>query len=234
MLLVVAVLPSCLLMQEGRVHRYIRYTVRDGDSLYAIAQRFSVSTKEIRTVNAMPSDERPTVGMFLKIPYRGQSLGKTGGMAVKPNPDKASLRMISLNEAKRYIGKLLWPVNGAHLSSRFGKRWSSFHEGMDLAGPMGVPIRAAHDGVVVYSDDGLRGYGNLVVVKGEGLLTVYGHNRSNVVERGDRVRKGEVLAYLGNTGKSTGPHLHYETRIRDNKGKFVAVDPLAFYPRLTS
>jgi murein DD-endopeptidase MepM/ murein hydrolase activator NlpD len=115
------------------------------------------------------------------------------------------------------------------VSSRFGQRWSDFHEGIDIKASEGTPIYAAHSGTVVYSSNGLRGYGNMIVLKGEGLLTVYGHNRKNRVKVGDLVKIGDHIADLGKTGKATGPHLHFETRVKDASGQNIAVDPFVFF-----
>jgi lipoprotein NlpD len=106
----------------------------------------------------------------------------------------------------------------------------TFHEGVDLVKREGVPILAAHDGEVIYSASGLRGYGNLIVLRGDNLLTIYGHNRRNLVRVGQRVRREQQIAELGKSGKATGPHLHFETRVKDTDGKFVAVDPMTFFP----
>ena len=100
-----------------------------------------------------------------------------------------------LGVAARYVGAMSWPLAGAHtVTSRFGKRSLRFHEGLDLGAPRGTPVLAAHRGTVVGSGPLLRGYGNMVVVRGEGLLTVYAHNHRNLVEVGDEVRAGEQIA----------------------------------------
>ena len=137
---------------------------------------------------------------------------------------------MKLSTAKKYIGSMSWPVKGYHVTSEFGTRWGNFHEGVDITAPKGEEILAAHAGKVVYANDNLRGYGNLIVIKGEGLITVYGHNRSNHVDRGDYVEKGDYIADVGASGKATGPHLHFETRIRNGDGKYAAVDPMVFFP----
>lgn len=117
-----------------------------------------------------------------------------------------------------------WPADG-QVSSTFGRRGSSVHDGIDIAAPEGSPVRAAADGEVLYSG-ALRGYGKVVIVEhGGGLTTVYAHNRDNLVRPGDRVRRGDVIAAVGRSGKTTGPNLHFE--VRRNKR---ASDPLAFLP----
>jgi len=109
-----------------------------------------------------------------------------------------------------------YPVRGAQLTSSFGMRrdplgaGSKFHSGVDLACDAGTPIRATADGIVVLS--GLTtGGGQMVVVDhGLGFSTIYAHNSKNAVKVGQQVRRGDVIAYVGSTGRSTGPHLHYE------------------------
>ena len=102
------------------------------------------------------------------------------------------------------------------VSSRFGSRprFKRMHGGLDIAAPTGTPIFAAAAGRVIYSDDGMRGYGNVVLIDhGEGLVTLYAHNSENLVDEGDRVVQGALIAKVGNTGQSTGPHLHFEVRV---------------------
>ena len=110
-----------------------------------------------------------------------------------------------------------WPIQG-RVSSNFGWRVDpingeeKFHEGIDLAAPEGTTVRACMPGRVILSDH-RQGYGNVVVVDhGKGFTTLYAHNRENLVSEGDWVHAGEPLAHLGSTGRSTGPHLHFEVR----------------------
>lgn len=130
-----------------------------------------------------------------------------------------------LNEA--YESKdFLWPVKKGKVTSLYGWRTRKrFHDGIDIAAPSGTPILAAKGGKVVYSANKIGGYGNMVVIKHDNkYYTVYAHNRINKVSKGDMVRKGEVIAELGNSGKSRGPHLHFEIR----KGKY-SVDPMKYF-----
>jgi murein DD-endopeptidase MepM/ murein hydrolase activator NlpD len=114
-------------------------------------------------------------------------------------------------------GRLIWPVpNFYRVSSAFGKRGGRHHDGIDIPAPKGTPIVSVDNGVVVYSDNGIRGYGNMIVVAhSDDIFTVYAHNRKNNVSKGDRVSKGEKIAEIGNTGRSTGPHLHFEIRVKN-------------------
>jgi len=114
-------------------------------------------------------------------------------------------------------GRFLWPVpNFYRISSQFGQRGRRHHDGIDIPAPSGTPIVAVDTGVVIYSDNGIRGYGNMIVLAhGDDLFTVYAHNRKNKVKKGARVERGQQIAEIGNTGRSTGPHLHFEIRVKN-------------------
>ena len=116
----------------------------------------------------------------------------------------------------------VWPVQGV-ITSGFGWRWGRMHEGVDLAVPNGTPVVAAKAGVVIVAG-WMGGYGNLVVVDhGGGVATAYGHNTSVTVSVGQFVEQGQLIAYSGSTGHSTGPHVHFEVRINGS-----AVDPMGY------
>ena len=88
-------------------------------------------------------------------------------------------------------------------------------------------MRAAHSGKVIYSGNKLSGYGNLIIIRDKsGLLTIYAHNARNFVDVGQSVKRGSVIGTLGATGHATGPHVHFEVRVKDKLGRYVAVDPL--------
>jgi murein DD-endopeptidase MepM/ murein hydrolase activator NlpD len=107
---------------------------------------------------------------------------------------------------------LIWPLHGP-VSSEFGPRWGGFHPGIDIALPTGTPIAAAKAGTVVFSGPN-DGYGNFVVIDhGGGLATAYAHQSRIVVGEGDHVNQGQVIGFVGSTGFSTGPHLHFEVRV---------------------
>jgi len=120
----------------------------------------------------------------------------------------------------------LWPIT-AQISSGFGwranpmgGRGGEFHHGIDLRSPIGTPIRAAGGGTVIFQG-WQGGYGNVVIINhGSGITTLYAHNSANLVYVGQRVERGDIIARVGVTGRTTGPHLHYEVRIND-----VAVNP---------
>jgi murein DD-endopeptidase MepM/ murein hydrolase activator NlpD len=130
----------------------------------------------------------------------------------------------------------LTPVPNGRFTSGFGYRGSPFgrgsdmHLGIDLAAPIGTPIYAPADGLVVSSDWSSSGYGQMITIDhGYGLTTRYAHLSESLVEAGSKVVRGQVIAKVGNTGRSTGPHLHFETVLGG-----VHVDPLIFSGTLTA
>ena len=108
-------------------------------------------------------------------------------------------------------GGCIWPTSG-RVTSGFGTRWGRLHAGIDIGAPTGTPIWATKEGTVIFS--GVQsGYGNVVIVShGGGLTTLYGHQSRIAASNGQRVGQGDTIGYVGNTGRSTGPHLHFETR----------------------
>ena len=116
----------------------------------------------------------------------------------------------------------VWPVLGP-VTSPFGWRWGRMHEGIDIAVASGTPIRAAAAGTVIYAG-WLGGYGNLTIIDhGGGVATAYGHQSSLAASTGSYVAQGQVIGYVGSTGHSTGPHLHFEVRVNG-----VPQDPLGY------
>jgi murein DD-endopeptidase MepM/ murein hydrolase activator NlpD len=106
-----------------------------------------------------------------------------------------------------------WPLKSVTVTSYFGYRGGRRHEGIDFLAPIGTPVIAAHAGEVIYSGNGITGYGNMVVIRHpSGLSSVYAHHERNLVRRGQFIRRGQTIAYSGNTGRSTAPHLHFEMR----------------------
>lgn len=127
-----------------------------------------------------------------------------------------------------------WPVWEARMTRGFlpkgTKKRRRPHKGIDLAAPRGSAVMASHDGTVIYTGSGFKGYGKMVMIEsntetGTGFASLYGHLDKIVVYEGKKVRQGEVIGALGNTGRSSGPHLHFE--IRKLNGP---IDPLPLLP----
>jgi murein DD-endopeptidase MepM/ murein hydrolase activator NlpD len=199
-----------------RVVATITHTVRSGETLWAIANRYGTNVEDVMALNEVGDSDWIKPGQRLLI--SGASLPRhrqTGAQAGPPRrPVMADARAIQAS------GTFLWPARGV-LTSRFGWRYRRHHDGIDVASPTGSPIYAARDGVVEFS--GWKGgYGRVVFVDhGAGVTTVYGHSSRLLVQAGQRVKKGQLIARVGCTGSCTGSHLHFEVRINGR-----AVDPL--------
>ncbi|MGI6551788.1 MAG: peptidoglycan DD-metalloendopeptidase family protein [Bacillota bacterium] len=176
-----------------------QYHVRPGDTLWSIAGLFDVDVKSLMTANRLNKPEQLQAGSTIIIPG-------------SPQLTAVSTRMVT---AARQGGnyQLLWPLEG-RITSPFGPRGKEFHHGLDIAGKKGDPIRAALKGTVVFSGWKNGIYGNTVIIQHDhDLMTLYAHNSRNLVQKGDRVHAGRVIAELGSTGRATGPHLHWEVHL---------------------
>lgn len=213
------------------------YTVESGDSVTAIARRHGVPAEDIVELNGLVDPDQLEVGQDLFLYGIDELLSRkraAGALAAKPKtaskPEAAARRPVKGGTKPKSAGgkggRFIWPLDTGTLTSGYGRRGRRLHKGIDLAAAVGTPIKAVADGKVIYSDNKQRGYGNLVILEhADDFVTVYAHNRRNLVDEGETVRQGAVIAELGNTGRSTGPHLHFEIRL-DSK----AVDPLIYLP----
>jgi murein DD-endopeptidase MepM/ murein hydrolase activator NlpD len=167
-----------------------------------VAKRYGVSELELKNANPSKSFQKEWIFIPSKVGFAHMLFNSTYVVE-----DYSSLG----------TGRFLWPVPHFYrVSSNFGKRGRRHHDGIDIPAPKGTPIVAVDSGVIIYSANGIRGYGNMIVVShGDDIFTVYAHNSKNKVDKGDKVKKGEVIGLIGNTGRSTGPHLHFEIRVKN-------------------
>ena len=167
-------------------------------------------------------DARPEI----KTVSLATSLNASDSQQISLSEDSIALQLPPLPPSDEYLPSAfdgyIWPAQGV-LTSGYGWRWGRMHRGIDIAAPVGTPIVAAASGEVI--DVGwYSGYGNLVKLKHlDGSVTLYAHNHQNLVSRGQKVNQGEQIAEMGNTGYSTGSHLHFEIHSADE----AAIDPLA-------
>ncbi|BBU38415.1 peptidoglycan DD-metalloendopeptidase family protein [Aeribacillus sp. FSL K6-1121] len=129
-------------------------------------------------------------------------------------------------------GSFIWPAPGV-LTSKMGMRWGRFHAGIDIAKRGTVPVYASAGGTVSYAGQ-MSGYGNVIMIihniNGKTYTTLYGHLRSINVSSGQKVSQGQFIGYMGNTGRSTGQHLHFEVHNGTWRGKSSAINPLSVLP----
>lgn len=140
--------------------------------------------------------------------------------SIKTNQQKSSSRQ------KPFFD---WPVVEARMTRgylpRGTKKRRRPHKGIDLAAQRGTAVLASHDGVVIYTGKEFRGYGKMIMIEKDNWATLYAHLDKIVVYEGQKIRQGEVIGALGNTGRSSGPHLHFEIRKTDGP-----IDPLPYLP----
>lgn len=182
--------------------RGILHVLKEGETLEDISLNYDVNIRKIIRVNRILDPDNIKKGTDIFVPGAkvtqafGNELMKTSGIPPQ----------------------FAWPCRRCRLSSRFGYRKDpftrrrAFHSGIDLASGYGARVNASMDGVVTYAG-WMGGYGKLVVIRHSGNYTTrYGHLSSILVRRNRRVRQGQRIGYTGNTGRSTGPHLHFEVR----------------------
>lgn len=258
-----------VLLKKGTLEEK-KYIVQDGDTISEIAQRHSLTTKQLYQLNPQVKGEFINIGDELvvtamtpkvtvevkenliqveRIPYKviyqrddsmyvnetkviakgseGQkqveySIVKENGYVVqktilneevlKEATDKVVLKGTKIVPAKG-SGILSWPTVGGRITSYFGPRWGTHHDGIDISGVSDRTIKASDSGRVVYT--GWKGgYGNTVIIDhGNGIQTLYGHLSKITVSIGEKVAKGQKIGVMGNTGRSTGTHLHFEVQV---------------------
>lgn len=185
---------ACATVQSGH---YVM--VKPTDTIETLAKEFNVPKEKIQAANPTKPVKS---GEWVFIPLKRGVLNQDNETrAFDPNQLLTS-------------GEFLWPVPSSNkMSSAFGSRWGKKHEGVDIPGRVGSHIVAAADGVVVYAGDEIGGYGNITVIAHKnGYFTVYAHAKSNFTRQGQRVYRGQVIAQIGMTGRTYGPHLHFEVR----------------------
>ena len=200
----------------------LRHRVERGESLYRIAKAYGVTPEELARVNGIRDTGRIEVGQVIVVPRARRAL-PVGVIT----PESARGDRPAPPELPRGPSPFVWPVEAGVVTSPFGPRGDTHHDGIDIGSREGAPVRAARAGRVLYSDH-LRGYGNLIIVAhDDGYATVYAHNRENRARPGAEVRQGDVIALVGQSGKTSGPNLHFEVR-KDN----IARNPLFYLPAL--
>jgi len=233
-----------LVLPRGRQH-----TVSAGETVYAIAQKYDVEPNELARINGIRPPYTIRVGEDLliptgtlqsvKAPHRPESEPATAPQTGSPSSAPSSVQAVpphrpkALETARRVLpgppkrsgSGFYWPVSGGRVISRFGVKQSGLrNDGINIRAPRGTPVVATENGVVAYVGNELRGFGNLVLIKhDDGWISAYAHTDQLAVTKGDRVRRGQKIATVGDSGGVGEPQLHFE--LRKNKR---AVNPQQF------
>lgn len=214
------------------------YTVKQGDTMYSLASRFGMSIEELAQANNIAVPYTIAVSQRLVIPgaveapvttqVAAASLERTIPSATRtPEAERAARELgyipavAETNDldqegiliSKTGDSRFSWPLRGAIIDSYGTSDEGLRNDGINIAAPIGAPIRAAADGEVIYTGAELEGYGNLLLLRHEdGWVSAYAHADSIVVKKGDKIRQGQVVAKVGKTGDVAAPQLHFELR----------------------
>jgi lipoprotein NlpD len=229
--------PASARKKEGVYH-----TVTKGVTLYRISLAYKVPIAKLMEANDLTSPSAIKVGSKLFIPgakavlyvepYAPLSAREkrdlerslaSGGKSLPADPSAGPG-----GQRPPWLGKeldIIWPIQGK-INSPFGPRGKKSHNGIDIASPSYQEVRAAMDGEIVFARNSRKGFGNVVVMRHDlGYSTIYGHMNVIIAKEGEAVRQGQAIGGVGSTGKSSGPHLHFELR---HDGR--PLDPLPILP----
>ena len=192
-----------------------RYVVRRGDTLWGIARRIDVPMVQLAAANQIDSPYQLYAGQKLRLP-------DPDVFRIEPAAGKPTLAAAARGTPPPLSGRgFLWPVNGKVIGGFGPIDQGQRRDGIDIAAREGAPVLAAEDGLVAYAGDGIRGYGRLILLRhADGYITTYGHNAALLVDVGERVARGQVIARVGSTGDASRSQLHFELR----KGR-TPIDP---------
>ena len=215
----------------------VTHVVQKGQTLFRISQAYQVSVASLLEANRLKPSTPLKVGQRLVIPG-AKTVRKVEATRSLTVEERLTLERSLLEEVTapppptepprpgvKTDAELLWPIVGP-LNSPFGPRWGRFHAGIDIGSPHYQEVVAASDGEVIYANESRGGLGKAIVLQhGRGLRTVYAHLSIIIAREGDTVRQGQAIGGVGETGRASGPHLHFEVRKNG-----VPVNPEEFLP----
>lgn len=187
------------------------YAVKKKDTLYSISRAHDTDVATLAKLNGLRRPYTISVGQRLQIPGLDNGKAEAAPKAAAKQVNRTTQK--TLPQAPKRVGRFRVPVRGSVISS-FGPKEGGLHnDGINIAARTGTPIVAAENGVVVYTGNELRGYGNLLLIRhSDGWVTAYAHISKFRVKPGTRVKQGEVIAEVGQTGNVDRPQLHFELR----------------------
>lgn len=221
--------PGCSGPKESPLRVLGRWhTVQEGDSAQSIAAKWGIRPDTLAELNDIPLDAPITKRDEIFIPLNAGLPPGNGQPRVNRTPpsgvsasDATATQQCGTDDRPCYE----WPAEGT-LATLYNTG-NGHHDGIDIAGKEGSDILAAEAGVVLYSGDAIKGYGNLILIKHtDGLITVYAHNQTNLVAEGSTVVRGQKIARMGKSGAAASVHLHFEVR----KGE-TPLNPELYLPK---
>ena len=229
--LLISIFSGCQVLRNLDIlstnQRGVYHTVQKGQTLHFIARAYNVNIDRLKRINGVYDPSRLQIGTRLWIPGARQVLNIDSNINKQALAKNKKKRKRALNNGIKAIkGFLIWPVKG-QLTSRFGNRSGRHHDGIDIGARRGTSIIAAAEGKVMFAGWGPTGYGLMIIIKHKNdLTTVYAHNSHIHVYKNQMVKKGQKIASVGSTGRSTGPHLHFEVR-----NDSLPMNPLNYLPK---
>lgn len=197
-----------------------KHKVMHGETLYEIAWRYGLDYRYVAVLNHMTPPYTLFSGQVLVLSGKSNQLLPVEKIQMKPVAEiKPVVSPVekSWSEPRATVTQWIWPAQGKVIAT-----FSKFNKGINIVGQLGEPIRASAAGKIVYCGDGLRGYGNLIIIKHNSTyLSAYAHNRTIFVQEGEWVRQGQKIAEMGNSG-AEAVLLHFEIRKNGQP-----IDPLA-------
>jgi len=240
-LLIIPFFVSFLFSSAVAQPKGVHHVVTKGVTLYRISLAYKIPITKLMEANGISSPSAIKVGHKLFIPGAKKILRVDPFVPLSALERKDLERSLETEEKRvawppavkpgerpPWFGKeldIIWPIQGK-INSPFGPRGKGFHKGIDIASPSYQEVKAAMDGEVILASNYRKGYGNVVVLRHDlGYTTIYGHLSVIISQEGEAVRQGQAIGGVGSTGKSTGPHLHFELR---HDGR--PIDPLPILP----
>ena len=202
--------------QRIRLPRARVHVVARGETLRTVSRRHGVETTRLARANRLESPYPIRPGQRLRLPERAKPDAAKRPPRRPAKTRKAPVRPSSVSIGKpaaRSSARFLWPVHGP-ISIGFGPRGAGLHnDGINILARRGTRVRAAENGIVAYSGNEIRGFGNLILIKHSGgWMSAYAHNQDLLVRAGDRIRRGQTISRVGSTGNVVRPQLHFELR----------------------
>ena len=237
--------------QRIRLPRRRLHIVKIGETLYGVSRRYNIDMATLVRINKIAPPYQIAVGSRLRLPSAPARMSRRAGTsardtrpnsrsAIRTRHGRASSPVGLTRLPPRSRGRFLWPVHGRIIVG-FGPRAGGLHnDGINILAREGTAVRAAEKGVVAYSGNELRGFGNLLLVKHTGgWISAYAHNAKLLVSAGQNVRRGQTIARVGATGSVVRPQLHFGLRrggrvvnpikhLQPLRAEFGTIRPTAF------